>query len=236
VAATLGMVFAALWACTSAIACRPWPKPATPPPCLTSRITPGAHLLGLAASRHAVCAGQPAGHGESPRWLFKRGKKEQAHAALLRSRTDEQAALELREMERRRARQTRSLHRQEKVRDSLLRRKYVIPFLLACVILFCNTATGINSIIGYNTGILLQSGLSDLMRTGAMSSSPSMNFLMTMVGMALVDRKGRRFLLILGTSGIIVSLVGVGILFLRTETVSLDAALPCRPWYSQARN
>ena len=31
--------------------------------------------------------------------------------------------------------------------------------------------------------------------------------------MALVDRKGRKFLLTLGTSGIIVSLVGVGILF-----------------------
>jgi len=53
-----------------------------------------------------------------------------------------------------------------------------------------------------------------------------MNFLLTIVGMALVDRKGRRFLLILGTSGIIVSLVGVGILFLRTETVSLDARSP----------
>jgi len=38
----------------------------------------------------------------------------------------------------------------------------------------------------------------------------------------LVDRKGRRFLLILGTSGIIVSLVGVGSLFLRTEKASLD--------------
>ncbi len=37
-----------------------------------------------------------------------------------------------------------------------------------------------------------------------------MNFLLTIVGMALVDRKGRKFLLILGTSGIIVSLIGVG--------------------------
>ena len=36
---------------------------------------------------------------ESPRWLFKRGKKQQAHAALLRSRTGQQAAVELREME-----------------------------------------------------------------------------------------------------------------------------------------
>ena len=31
------------------------------------------------------------------------------------------------------------------------------------------------------------------------------NFLMTIVGMTLVDRKGRKFLFILGTSGIIVS-------------------------------
>ena len=48
------------------------------------------------------------------------------------------------------------------IQDSLLRRKYVIPFVLACIILFCNTACGVNSIIGYNTNILLQSGLSDV--------------------------------------------------------------------------
>src|SRR6202453_2898328 len=36
---------------------------------------------------------------ESPRWLFRRGKKELAYAALLRSRSAEQAGLELREME-----------------------------------------------------------------------------------------------------------------------------------------
>src|ERR1700732_803604 len=36
---------------------------------------------------------------ESPRWLFRRGKKQAAYAALLRSRTTEQADLELGEME-----------------------------------------------------------------------------------------------------------------------------------------
>ena len=114
--------------------------------------------------------------------------------------------------------------------DSLLRRKYVIPFLLACVILFCNTATGINSIIGYNAGILLQSGLSDLRAHWGYVIFTVVNFLMTMVGMMLVDRVGRRFLLILGTSGIIVSLAGVGLLFLRTEKFSLDARGRCRRW------
>ena len=112
-----------------------------------------------------------------------------------------------------------------KVQDSLLRRKYVIPFLLACIILFCNTATGINSIIGYNTGILLQSGLNDLRAHWGYVIFTSVNFIATMIGLTLVDRKGRKFLLILGTSGIIVSLVVVGFLFKSTEKSTVDCRL-----------
>ena len=159
---------------------------------------------------------------ESPRWLFRRGMKELALAALLRSRTPQQANLELREMEELAAVPAPRRLSRWKVRDSILRRKYVIPFLLACVILSCNTATGVNSIIGYNTGILLQSGLSDLHAHWGYVLFTMVNFLMTIVGVALVDRKGRKFLLVLGTSGVFVSLVSVGILFLRTERVSVD--------------
>jgi MFS transporter, SP family, solute carrier family 2 (myo-inositol transporter), member 13 len=159
---------------------------------------------------------------ESPRWLFQRGKKERAYAALLRSRTTEQANFELLEMEETAHIVAQKLGTGQKIQESLLHRKYVIPFFLACVILFCNTATGINSIIGYNTGILLQSGLSDLHAHWGYVIFTTVNFLMTIVGMVLVDRKGRRFLLILGTSGIIVSLIGVGSMFLRTEKTSVD--------------
>jgi MFS family permease len=157
---------------------------------------------------------------ESPRWLFQRGKALRAHAALLRSRSPEQAAIEIEEM----ASVTHAAKALlgEKIKDSLLQRKYVIPFLLACVILTCNTATGVNSIISYNTSILLQSGLSDLHAHWGYVVFTAMNFLMTTVGMMLVDRKGRRFLFILGTSGIIVSLIGVGTLFLRTEKANVD--------------
>jgi len=160
---------------------------------------------------------------ESPRWLFRRGKKELAHKALLRSRTSQQAGIELAEMEETAHTATAKSASGAQVRDSLLRRKYAIPFLLACVILFCNTATGVNSIIGYNAGILLQSGLSDLQAHWGYVIFTVVNFLMTMVGMMLVDLKGRKFLLVLGTSGIIVSLVCVGILFIRTEKISIDA-------------
>jgi MFS transporter, SP family, solute carrier family 2 (myo-inositol transporter), member 13 len=157
---------------------------------------------------------------ESPRWLFRRGRKEEARAALLKSRSAVQAALELEEMEAT-AHNARAKAGQQ-VRDSLLRRKYTIPFLLACVILFCNTATGVNSIIGYNTGILLQSGLSDLRAHWGYVIFTVVNFLATMIGIALVDRKGRKFLLVLGTSGAIVALASVALLFRTTEKLSVD--------------
>jgi SP family myo-inositol transporter-like MFS transporter 13 len=158
---------------------------------------------------------------ESPRWLYKRGRKEPALQALLRSRSWQQATLELEEMEH------TSLSAQASssamvAKDSLLRRKYVIPFALACIILFCNTATGINSIVGYNTDILLQSGLSDLQAHWGYVLFTLTNFLMTIVGMTLVDKKGRKFLLTLGTSGIIVCLLFVGVCFLRTEKNRVD--------------
>ena len=167
---------------------------------------------------------------ESPRWLFRHGKEQLAHAALLRSRTPQQAGLELCEMKETAhiatAPRSSSGKIGGKIQDSLLRRKYVIPFLLACVILFCNTATGINSIIGYNTGILLQSGLSDLHAHWGYVIFTVVNFLMTMVGITLVDRKGRKFLLILGAGGMIVSLTAVGVMFLRTEKLNLDCRGP----------
>ena len=160
---------------------------------------------------------------ESPRWLFRRGKAEAALAALLRSRNEEQANSELREMEETSATEKAKTSTGEKVRESLLRRKYVIPFVLACVILACNQTTGINSIIGYNTNILLQSGLSDVQAHWGYVIFTMMNFLMTIGGVLLVDRKGRKFLLSLGSLGIIFSLICTGILFRRTEALRVDS-------------
>jgi MFS family permease len=156
---------------------------------------------------------------ESPRWLLLRGRQEKALASLLRSREPEQAELELKEMKRVAASKAPT---GEVVKDSLLRKKYVIPFILACLILACNTGTGVNSIIGYNTSVLLQSGLSDLHAHWGYVLFTVINFVMTIFGMTLIDRKGRKFLFILGTSGIIVSLIGIGLLFLGTEKMNQD--------------
>jgi len=159
---------------------------------------------------------------ESPRWLLRRGRKDAAYAALLRSRSTAQADLELKEMseilaaEKEKAAGTRA-------KESLLRRKYVIPFVLACIILAFNQATGINSIIGYNTNILLQSGLSDVAAHWGYVVFTLINFFVTFGAVVLVDRKGRKFLLAIGTAGIIVATIATGILFLRTERLRVDS-------------
>ncbi|MGB2606037.1 MAG: MFS transporter [Candidatus Sulfotelmatobacter sp.] len=160
---------------------------------------------------------------ESPRWLFRHGKRDSALAALLRSRTSEQAALELAEMEQAAAAEKAQTSTGAKVKESLLRRKYVIPFVLACVILACNQATGVNSIIGYNANILLQSGLSDVQAHWGYVLFTIVNFLMTIGGILLVDRKGRKFLLSVGSAGIIVSLLCTGTLFRSTEKLRVDS-------------
>jgi MFS transporter, SP family, solute carrier family 2 (myo-inositol transporter), member 13 len=160
---------------------------------------------------------------ESPRWLFRNGKKEAALNALLRSRESIQAESELREMEEIAVAEKAKSSAGKNVKESLLRRKYVIPFLLACIILACNQATGINSIIGFNTNILLQSGLSDLAAHWGYVLFTFVNFFFTIGALQLVDRKGRKFLLSLGSAGIIVALVCTGFLFRRTEIRRVDA-------------
>jgi MFS family permease len=160
---------------------------------------------------------------ESPRWLFRRGERDAAFAALLRSRSDEQAKVELVEMDQAAAGEKAKSATGAAVRESLLRRKYVIPFILACVILACNQATGVNSIIGYNTNILLQSGLSDVQAHWGYVLFTIVNFLTTIGSVMLVDRKGRKFLLSVGSAGIIVALVCTGLLFRRTEKLRVDS-------------
>ena len=160
---------------------------------------------------------------ESPRWLFRQGRKEAARAALLRSRSEEQAEVELKEMEdTATAEKAQSSSTGQRLRESLLHRKYVIPFVLACVILACNQATGVNSIIAYNPTILIQAGLSDKAAHFGYVILTCVNFLVTMIGVMLVDRKGRKFLLSVGSVGIIISLICTGLIFQKTEKQRVD--------------
>jgi MFS family permease len=148
---------------------------------------------------------------ETPRWLVRHGKPADALAALRRSTEEAEAQREMHEIE------TLAAEDGKKSRvhsaGSLLQKKYVIPFVLACIILTLNQTTGINSILAFLVVVLKQAGMSANHATQGDVVVKVLNCLTTIVAVALVDRKGRKFLLKLGTGGIIVALAAAALLF-----------------------
>ncbi len=154
---------------------------------------------------------------ESPRWLARRGRMEAARAALLRTRPAAEAEAELAEI-----RQASAPGGVGAGGGSLLQRRYVLPFLLACLILALTQATGINSILAYVVTILNQAGLPGATANVADVALKVLNAVMTVAAVALVDRKGRKFLLMLGSGGIVLALMAAGLLFHSVETQERD--------------
>jgi len=108
--------------------------------------------------------------------------------------------------------------------DRLLSRRYVLPFLLACLVLACTQATGINSVLAYVVNILNQAGLPGATANMADVGLKLLNAIMTVVAVLLVDRKGRKFLLMLGSGGIVVALLAAGLLFRSAESEQRDVS------------
>lgn len=155
---------------------------------------------------------------ESPRWLFRKHRREQALHVLRQMLTPAEAERELREMET----VTGQTATQNAPRDPLLQRKYIVPFILACVILACNQATGINSILGYLSVILKQAGMSAVQATRGDFAVKALNCAMTVAAVLLVDRKGRKFLLMGGTAVVVIALAMAGIVFHQFEAGRVD--------------
>ena len=154
---------------------------------------------------------------ETPRWLVRRGKFDQAMTALLRSCPPEEAETEMREM-----RALTLENKRDAASGSLLRRKYVVPFLLACAVLSLNQTTGINSVLQYLVIILKQAGMSAGNATHGDVAVKVLNCAVTIIGVALVDKKGRKFLLNLGTAGIVIAFLAGGIIFHGIESNRRD--------------
>ncbi len=163
---------------------------------------------------------------ESPRWLYRKGKKDQARTALARSRGTADLDIELAEMETALAHEHArpKMSFAESFGEIFTRRQYVIPFILACVILGCNQATGINSVLGFMTTILQQAGLNAAAASQSGLWIKILNCVMTVIAVMLVDRKGRKFLLKLGTGGIIISLLAGSAAFWSFESKRVDVA------------
>jgi MFS family permease len=158
---------------------------------------------------------------ESPRWLFRKSRAEQAKDILRYTRSEEQAALEFREMAGHAAGSSQS-GIGPVATDSLLTRRYVVPFVIACIILAFTQATGINSILSYGPKILQGSGLTEKQAAFNFQVVTWFNCGFTIFAALLVDKLGRKVLLAVGTGGIILCLAAAGFLFSSIESKRTD--------------
>ena len=162
---------------------------------------------------------------ESPRWLFRRNRLDEARRILCYTRPAEQADLEIKEMHERSGQGKtggESVAAKQSAGGSLLQRKYVVPFVLACIVLACTQATGINSILSYAAKILQGAGLTERQAAFNLQIITGINCLVTLLGALLVDKLGRKILLTFGTGGIILCMASAGFLFYSFESKRVD--------------
>ena len=107
--------------------------------------------------------------------------------------------------------------------QTLLSRRYVLPFLLAVLVLTFNKTTGMSSITSYSVVIFQKAGFAGSLGNVGDFAIKLTNLLMTLVAAALVDRKGRTFLLKLGTAGMSLGLAAIGGVFLAIERFGVAA-------------
>lgn len=92
--------------------------------------------------------------------------------------------------------------------------KYLRPILLAFLLAFFNQMSGINAVIYYAPRIFTETGMGDEASLLSSVGIGIVNLVFTMVGLALIDRMGRRFLMYIGSIGYIISLALVAFAFL----------------------
>ena len=150
---------------------------------------------------------------ESARWLYRKGRMAEAHAALAANNGEERAQAILADMIAADKAAEAEKAKNAAATDSLLQRKYVIPFILAVIVLACTQTTGINSVLNYSVTIFQKTGMPGAFANISDVGVKVMNCALTIVACMLVDKKGRKFLLEIGTLGIIFGLCGVGAIF-----------------------
>ena len=135
---------------------------------------------------------------ESPRWLIKHGRGSEALVVLEKiGEPDPQKALND---------ISGSLHSESGKNEKLFVKAYNTPVFLAVAIAMFNQLVGINAIMYYAPRIFEMTGIA---RDSALLQAVSIgatNMIFTLVAIAVIDKLGRRTLMIIGSVGIIVAL------------------------------
>ena len=103
---------------------------------------------------------------------------------------------------------------------AVTQRNHFIPFLIALAVASLNQLTGINSILQFVTLILHSTGLSSEFVSMLGSVGVGLiNFIVTIIALSLIDKIGRKPLLIIGTAGTVVALFFSGYICTWTDSL-----------------
>jgi sugar porter (SP) family MFS transporter len=144
---------------------------------------------------------------ESPRWLAKRGRTEEAKRVLQRSgeANAEQALREIADS---------LLTERQQTGERLFTRSHALPIFLAVSIGLFNQLSGINAILYYLNEIFAHAGFSEVSSNVQAVIIGATNLLFTVIAMSVIDRLGRKKLLLVGAAGTAACLAGVAVVFL----------------------
>ena len=143
----------------------------------------------------------------SPRWLATQNRLDEARSVLQAIGSGDPEA-ELREI-------VESIHlERSQASEPLFSRKYRFPIFIAVTMGLFNQLAGINAILYYSNDIFAYAGFSRISGNLQSVLVGATNLLATLLGMSLIDKLGRKTLLLIGAAGMVGCLSGVAAVFL----------------------
>src|SRR6516164_7235968 len=169
--------------------------------------------LGIAALPAAIFLAMLFGIPRSPRWLVKKRRVNEARE-VLRVTGEQDFEQELADI-------VASIDAEHHAGDSLFNGRYGLPIFLAVTIAMFNQLSGINAILYYLNQIFAQAGFSKVSSDLQAVAIGATNLIFTTIAMTLIDKVGRKKLLLIGAVGTALCLAGVSYVFLSHSHESL---------------
>ncbi len=144
--------------------------------------------------------------GRSPRWLVMQSRIEEARTSLRLTGTPDREA-ELQDI-------IASVHLDRQAADEpLFSKKYRLPIFLAVTVAMFNQLSGINAILYYLNDIFAAAGFNSMSSDRQAVYVGLANLIATLAAIAVIDKLGRKMLLLVGAVAMTICLTTVAVLF-----------------------